>query len=188
MNSPAIDPARNWGCLCGAYPLRSAERCRFCGRPRPGAAGGGQEQPAAGSGTVGTGGPTVPTARTTLPTVQEAVGRRGKAPNKAETEFRKLFLDQRLMDGEIFQVGFNAWTVLLGPDCRYTPDWTYFDGGGRFHCVEVKGAHVWDDGKVKFRTAVQAFPMIVWTWAQRKQGGEWNVQYFNQAAGRLDIS
>jgi hypothetical protein len=102
--------------------------------------------------------------------------KQAKGPNKTEAEYRRLYLDPQWRAGEISQPLFEKITLRLGIDCRYTPDWSYWTDG-HLHMVEVKGGHVWDDAKAKFRAAVEQFPNVRFTWAQ-KRSGKWNIQEF----------
>lgn len=73
-------------------------------------------------------------------------------------------------------VGVHTFTIKLGKDLRYTPDfWTFREGGGLI-AHEVKG--FWrDDAKVKIKAAARLLPFIDFIAATRK-GREWNIQSF----------
>ncbi len=97
-------------------------------------------------------------------------------PNKTEARFEYEILSRIYPLGTPFK--FQALTFRLAPDLRYTPDWIVWRESemttveGLLTCYEVKGAHVWDDARVKFLTARELFPWITWQ-AWQLKGGEW---------------
>lgn len=97
-------------------------------------------------------------------------------PNKTEIRFEQEILKPYLLPD--VKYGFQALTFLLAPWLRYTPDWAvwvesdFSYNDGRLHCFEVKGAHVWDDARVKFLTARELFPWVTWQ-AWQWKGGVW---------------
>lgn len=96
--------------------------------------------------------------------------RQPKQPNKTERDFGNQ-LEARMRAGEFTQVQFEGVT-LRWAGMSYTPDWACFLPDGRLVAYECKGAHVWDDSKVKFKAARDKFPAIGFEMHQRIKG-EW---------------
>lgn len=96
--------------------------------------------------------------------------------NKTEAAYAAL-LEQRKMAGEILDYKFESYTLKLGKDCRYTPDFMVLrpDGVMEFH--EVKG--FWrDDAKAKLRIAAAHFPHPFYSIEYKRK--EWiTTQYSN---------
>ena len=95
---------------------------------------------------------------------------RKPAMNKTEAEYVRML---EAVHGKE-NVFFNSIKLKVGEDtCWYTPDVFVRSGGGtgagEFH--EVKGAHVWDDARVKFKAAKLLYPMFKWVWAQKTKEG-----------------
>ncbi len=97
-------------------------------------------------------------------------------PNKTERRFEQEILGRIFPPGTTF--GFQSLTFRLAPDLRYTPDWVVWRESdmttveGLLTCYEVKGAHIWEDARVKFLTSREFFPWVqfeAWQW----KGGEW---------------
>ena len=76
--------------------------------------------------------------------------------NKAEGLFGGL-LDYRKRLGLILWWGYEAVTLKLGQDCRYTPDFAVMNANSEFVFYEVKGFRR-DDAIVKLKTAASMFP------------------------------
>jgi hypothetical protein len=62
----------------------------------------------------------------------------------------------------------KAITLLLGFDCRYTPDISYVDENGRYVFEEVKGFRR-DDAMAKLRVAARMFPEFRFVLAELKK-------------------
>ena len=93
--------------------------------------------------------------------------------NKTEAEYSRLLeIDKK--EGKIIGWWYEAVTVRLGHDCRYTPDFFVRHNDGVFEFIETKGSHVFEDSQVKFRVACESFPFFRWTWAQKKDG-QWRI-------------
>ena len=95
--------------------------------------------------------------------------------NKTETEYH-LILKAKMQQGEIRDIiGFESIKLKVGEDrCWYTPDFAVIGSNGVLELHEVKGAHVWDDAKVKFKSARLQFKCFRWIWAQRIKG-QWKI-------------
>jgi hypothetical protein len=92
--------------------------------------------------------------------------------NKLEKEYADLFL------GKLVHF-YEAVTLKLGDDCRYTPDFMVIAEDDVIEFREVKGRWM-DDAKVKIRVAAEKFPMFrfeAWSkvnkiWTRQKFGLE----------------
>jgi hypothetical protein len=88
--------------------------------------------------------------------------RADKGPNRTEEDYRdRLELLRR--SGEILKWDFQALTLRLAADTRYTPDFTVLipQGPGccRLEAHETKG-HMEDDARAKVFIAASLFPWI----------------------------
>lgn len=98
--------------------------------------------------------------------------RQRKAMNKTEARMAQL-LEAQKRNGEIESYAYEAITLRLGADCRFTPDFFVVVGYGegtekRLRFVESKGGHIWEDSKIKFRVAKEMFPWAEWEMWQWK--------------------
>jgi hypothetical protein len=97
--------------------------------------------------------------------------------NRTETEFSYI-LEKQKRDGQIDGWAFEPVKLRLADGCYYTPDfmtWLAQDAWPSFWRIvfyEVKGAHIWDDSKVKFKVANE---QIQWAEFQMHQkiNGQW---------------
>lgn len=89
--------------------------------------------------------------------------------NKTEEAYSQL-LEARRRVGQILDWKYEAITLKLADDCRYTPDFAVWLPDGSLHFHEVKGAHVRDDARAKYKAATALFPYFGWWWAQFKKG------------------
>ena len=79
--------------------------------------------------------------------------------------------------GEIHDWRFAAVTLVLGPDCRYTPDFLVVENSGLVAFHEIKG--FWrDDAKVKIRLAAKLFPWMTFTAFRRDKVTGWAGESF----------
>jgi hypothetical protein len=94
--------------------------------------------------------------------------------NKTEAEYA-LMLDAEYKKGNIIYWAFEEVKFRLADNTFYTPDFMVLrhDGAVEFH--EVKGAHVEEDARVKFKVARDSLPFR-FVWAQKLKGGAWNVE------------
>ena len=99
--------------------------------------------------------------------------------NGTEKEFA-LILEARRRNEEIRSWRFEAITLTLGVDCRYTPDFYIIGWDGDIWFAETKG--FWrDDAKVKIRVAARLFPEFTFTAHRKlpkKKGGGWIEESF----------
>jgi hypothetical protein len=104
---------------------------------------------------------------------------RARPMNKLEAAFAQRIELERLA-GLWQWWAFEAITLRLAHDTRYTPDFAALDPGGHLVLHETKG--FWrDDAKVKIKVAAELYPFfrfIAWTRQRKKDGGGWiETQY-----------
>jgi hypothetical protein len=91
-----------------------------------------------------------------------------------------ITLEARKRDGLIADWRFEAVTLVLAPDCRYTPDFLVLCPDGLIELHETKG-HWREDAKVKIRVAARLFPWFTFR-AYRKVpkplGGGWSEEAY----------
>lgn len=81
---------------------------------------------------------------------------RKRQMNKTEAAYAET-LEVRKLRGEITWYGYEAVTLKLADDCRYTPDFTVVTASGGIEFHEAKG--FWrDDARVKIKVAAAQFP------------------------------
>jgi hypothetical protein len=98
---------------------------------------------------------------------------RGADMNKTEARFA-AWLDLGIKQGQFLARYFEDFTLRLGNDCRYTPDFAALCADGSLRFYEVKG--FWrDDARVKIKVAASKFPMFEF-FAVKWVGGTWDVE------------
>lgn len=98
--------------------------------------------------------------------------------NKTETAYAN-HLEMLKQAREICWYGFEAVTLRLAKNTRYTPDFAVIDKDGRLVFIEVKG--FWrDDARVKIKVANEMYPFrfVAVTKKRQKDGGGWNEERF----------
>jgi len=98
----------------------------------------------------------------------------GRKTSKTEAEWGRI-LQARRQYGEYTHVGHEEITLLLGHQCRYTPDYFTVDWSG-IQLWEVKGAFIREDSMVKLRAAAARYPMFRFVLAQ-KRDGQWETTW-----------
>lgn len=101
--------------------------------------------------------------------------------NKAEAT-RAQELEAKRRAGEIACWWYEALTLRLADDTRYTPDFLVQHTTGQLELEEVKGGFIRDDAAVKIKVAASLYPFR-FTMYQRltqKQGGGWKVTDYTQ--------
>lgn len=73
----------------------------------------------------------------------------------------------------VCQLRAKAFTLMLGFDCRYTPDFSYVDENGHYVFEEVKGFRR-DDAMVKLRVAARMFSEFRFRLVSKQRDG-WSV-------------
>ena len=80
-------------------------------------------------------------------------------------------LDLKILSGEIIAYWFEAITLKLAKDTRYTPDFVVMVKSLEIEMHEVKG--FWqDDAKVKIKVAAEKFPFRFIAIKKTKNGPE----------------
>ncbi|HEX7531459.1 MAG TPA: hypothetical protein VF333_09965, partial [Pyrinomonadaceae bacterium] len=104
------------------------------------------------------------------PVVAQKKIRGSRQPNKTEAEFGRI-LKARKRAGEFDSVTFEAVKLRIAGNCYYTPDWMTWDyEWAAIIFYEVKGSHIWDDSKVKFKAAKELHPWASFEMWQKKAG------------------
>lgn len=100
---------------------------------------------------------------------------RKRSMNKTEAEFARI-LEVWKQRGEIVSFVYEGLRLKYADGLYYKPDFVAFDGG-KIYLIEVKGGHIWDRDKVRFRACAaewrEWFSFELW---QRKRG-EWSRLY-----------
>ena len=108
-----------------------------------------------------------------------ALGRMKKGRmNNTEFEYSKK-LELMKQSGEILWYSFEAITLKLADDTRYTPDFVVMDRDGVLELHEVKGSPFVfrDDAKVKVKVCAEKFPFRMLVVYPEKGGGWKRVEY-----------
>ena len=102
---------------------------------------------------------------------------KGPRMNKTEAAHAlRLTADPQVVGWE-----FEAFKVRVGLGRTwYTPDFLVRLRDGSIRLDEVKGGHIHDDARVKFKTAAMLYPWWGWRMVQRRKGA-WNVVYDHPA-------
>lgn len=114
-----------------------------------------------------------------------AKGRHKHKPGEMNAQEREYAarLDMRKRVGEIELFMFEAVTLKLAPDTRYTPDFGVMLTDGTFEFHEVKG-HMEDDAWVKIKVAAAMFPFrfVLARKRPKKHGGGWEITVVGEVA------
>lgn len=76
--------------------------------------------------------------------------------NKLEAAFWE-WLQKGVKSGVFVWIGCQNMTLKLADDVRYTPDFSAVLADRSFVFYETKGAHFWDDAKVKLKIAAREY-------------------------------
>lgn len=98
---------------------------------------------------------------------------RGRRMNKTETRYANI-LEARRLVGEIQRFEYEAIKLRLAAKCFLTPDFFVLNAAGAVEIHEVKGAHIWEDARVKIKVAAAKFTCWKFYLAQYK-AGTWTV-------------
>lgn len=98
--------------------------------------------------------------------------------NKLEASYA-MELEVRKRAGEIVNYWFEAITLKLAPDTRYTPDFAVLMADYTMELHETKGFFR-DDAKVKLKIAAEKFPFkfVLVQSVAKKHGGGWAIKEF----------
>jgi hypothetical protein len=112
--------------------------------------------------------------------------------NATERLYQETVLRTRKAAGEILCFRFEAHTLKLAQDTRYTPDFEVILADGTIEFHEIKAAwlnkstgkyagHYEDDAKVKIKVAAELFPEYLFRGCYhlpKKAGGGWLYEEF----------
>lgn len=94
--------------------------------------------------------------------------------NSTETKYAEM-LDLRARVGEICSYRFQALTLRLGDDLRYTPDFLVHMPDGELHFHEVKGGFIREDARVKLFAAAEQWPYFRFFLCQFERRTGWTI-------------
>lgn len=101
---------------------------------------------------------------------------KARVMNKTEALYAERLEGMRAA-GEVVWFAFEAVTLRLADDTRYTPDFAVLTADREWEAHEVKGA--WaifrDDAKVKIKVAAAMFPIRFYVCVPRREGG-WDIR------------
>lgn len=99
------------------------------------------------------------------------------AMNKTEAEYAGM-LDARRLRGEVAWWRYEAITLKLADNTRYTPDFLVLLPDGVLEIHETKGGYIREDGWLKLKVAAALFPFrfFLCQKAAKKDGGEWSIR------------
>lgn len=97
--------------------------------------------------------------------------------NNLEKAYSEI-LTGKLHAGQIQWFKYEAITLKLGQDCRYTPDFVVMLSDDTIELHETKG-FMQDDALVKLKTAAEMFPfrVVLVTRQAKKDGGAWEYRH-----------
>jgi hypothetical protein len=91
--------------------------------------------------------------------------------NKTEIAYQAV-LDLRWRVGEILYYEYEAVTLKIGHDLRYTPDFLVLNKAGEIEFHETKWAVMQEDSIVKIRAAATKWPFFRFIIAKRQDSGQ----------------
>lgn len=111
-------------------------------------------------------------------------GKKRREMNATEREFSR-FLDARMRSGRIVGFEYEGLTLRWGQreQFRYTPDFLVFESimpshlmedeipHVRITLIEIKGAHCWKDGLLRYRMAKNEWPLFGFEFWQKTSNG-----------------
>lgn len=97
--------------------------------------------------------------------------------NKTEAEYAQM-LEARRVSGEIQWWAYEAMTLKLADNTRYTPDFLVMLADGALEVHETKGGFIREDGWLKLKVAAGMFPFrfFLCQKASKKDGGGWSIK------------
>ncbi|WP_205189151.1 DUF1064 domain-containing protein, partial [Burkholderia sp. LMG 13014] len=96
---------------------------------------------------------------------------------KTEAEYAGM-LEARRLRGEVAWWRYEAITLKLADNTRYTPDFLVLLPDGALEIHETKGGYIREDGWLKLKVAAALFPFrfFLCQKAAKKDGGEWSIR------------
>lgn len=97
--------------------------------------------------------------------------------NKTEAEYAGM-LEARRLRGEVAWWRYEAITLKLADNTRYTPDFLVLLPDGALEIHETKGGYIREDGWLKLKVAAALFPFrfFLCQKASKKDGGGWSIK------------
>ncbi len=97
--------------------------------------------------------------------------------NKTEAEYAQM-LEARRVSGEIQWWAYEAMTLKLADNTRYTPDFLVTLADGALEVHETKGGFIREDGWLKLKVAAGMFPFRFFLCQKqaKKAGGGWTIR------------
>lgn len=97
--------------------------------------------------------------------------------NKTEAEYAGM-LEERRRRGEVAMWKYEAVTLKLADNTRYTPDFLVVLADGTLEFHETKGGFIREDGWLKLKVAAALFPFrfFLCQKAAKKDGGGWSIK------------
>jgi hypothetical protein len=97
--------------------------------------------------------------------------------NKTEAEYAGM-LEARKSSGEILWWAYEAVTLKLADNTRYTPDFLVMLADGALEVHETKGGFIREDGWLKLKVAAGMFPFRFFLCQKqaKKAGGGWTIR------------
>lgn len=97
--------------------------------------------------------------------------------NGTESEYASI-LEARRRAGEILEYQYEALTLKLADNTRYTPDFLVMTTCGDLELHEVKGGFIREDGWQKLKIAAGMFPFRFFLCQKlaKKDGGKWSIR------------
>ena len=97
--------------------------------------------------------------------------------NKTEAEYAGM-LEARRVSGEILWWAYEAMTLKLADNTRYTPDFLLMLADGVLEVHETKGGFIREDGWLKLKVAAGMFPFRFFLCQKlaKKDGGGWKIK------------
>ncbi len=97
--------------------------------------------------------------------------------NGTESDYASI-LEARRRAGEIIEYHYEALTLKLADNTRYTPDFLVMTALGELELHEVKGGFIREDGWQKLKIAAGMFPFRFFLCQKlaKKDGGKWSIR------------
>ena len=120
--------------------------------------------------------PQAPTVESLTAVVAKGT-QRALGMNKTEAEYADA-LEARKARGEIVWWRYEAITLKLADNTRYTPDFLLMLPDGELQVHETKGGFIREDGWQKLKIAAGLFPFRFFLCQKRakKDGGDWLIK------------
>lgn len=96
----------------------------------------------------------------------------GPKMNKTEARYGRI-LESRLQRRDILRYRFNAVRLLWGDCMRYLPDFSVTNLDGSMLHIEVKGPHIRDRDRVRFKGCKAEYPEFRFEMWQETRQKEW---------------